>query len=307
MVKRSSIKLKQRFVVTMNSLINPLWFLLYWMLFSFHLAAIAPYAFFDEPIDVVIPCIRKDMDTLEMCIEGIRANGQNIGRIIVVSDEKLTDKAEWFDEKKFPFNQKDISLALFKGSLQGIAYLSTPGSRVGWYYQQLLKLYAPLTIPDISSNVLVLDADTIFLNPVSFIHPISGGGLYNPGSEYHLGYFYHAARLSGNQIYRLNPDYSGITHHMLFQRAVIVELLHEIENYHQQPFWKAFGECVDLNELFVGASEYEIYFNYVFSKTPQVFLRPLKWANIQKLKEIPQYKDQGYHFVSCHDWCRIED
>ena len=40
------------------------------------------------PIDVVIPCHPKDLDTLELCIEGIRKYGQNIRRVIVVFIQK---------------------------------------------------------------------------------------------------------------------------------------------------------------------------------------------------------------------------
>ena len=35
------------------------------------------YQFPDEMIDVVIPCVRKDLETLELAIEGIRKNGKH--------------------------------------------------------------------------------------------------------------------------------------------------------------------------------------------------------------------------------------
>ena len=40
------------------------------------------------------------------------------------------------------------------------------GGSCGWYFQQLLKLYAPLIIPDILENVLILDSDTVFFRKV---------------------------------------------------------------------------------------------------------------------------------------------
>ena len=43
-------------------------------------------------IDVVIPAHKKDIDTLDLCIDGIRKNVKDVRRIIVVSKEKLTDK-----------------------------------------------------------------------------------------------------------------------------------------------------------------------------------------------------------------------
>ena len=55
-------------------------------------------------IDVVIPAHKKDVDTLELCIESIRKNVKNVRRVIVVSKEKLTEKAEFYCEEDFPFS-----------------------------------------------------------------------------------------------------------------------------------------------------------------------------------------------------------
>lgn len=247
-----------------------------------------------EPIDIVIPCAEKDTPTLELAIEGIRKNGKDVRRIIVVSARKLTKKAEWFDENKYPFTADEISQEVLCNTL------SNQRPRLGWIYQQLLKLYAPFVIPGISSNVLVLDADTIFLNPVSFLGP-SGEGLYNPGNEYHPPYFDHMHRLLPG-LDRVFPHYSGISHHMLFQRPVLEDLLHTIESIHQVDAWKAICRCIDQEVKMM--SEYEIYFNFVFTRTEQMTIRPLKWMNCVKLSKISKYKRKGYHYVSCHSYCR---
>jgi hypothetical protein len=46
------------------------------------------YTLSPQPIDVVIPSTHKDLPTLDLCIQGIRIYGENIGRIIVVSAER---------------------------------------------------------------------------------------------------------------------------------------------------------------------------------------------------------------------------
>ena len=103
-----------------------------------------PYNFNDDAIDVVIPCHVKDKKILEFCIDGIKKNCNNIRRIIVVSATKLTDNAEWCDEKGFPFNKHDVALYLNRGDEAATTeYLNAANCTVGWYYQQLLKLYAP--------------------------------------------------------------------------------------------------------------------------------------------------------------------
>jgi hypothetical protein len=264
------------------------------------------FSFSNEPIDVVIPSTEKDLYTLNLCIDGIRKNGENIRRIIVVSKNKLTDQAEWYNEASYPFSFQDVAKALAQGDLHLQKTLSIHGSRTGWYYQQLLKLYAPLVIPDISSNVLILDSDTIFLNPVTFLNN-ENAGMYNTGVEYNDPYFRHAELLIPG-FYKIFPDYSGISHHMIFQRPVIDKLFSQVESTYSEPFWSAFCHLVDKNGVFgSGASEYEIYFNYVFSLTDQVSIRQFNWRNIQRLKEIRSLKKQGLHYVSIHTYDRVVD
>jgi hypothetical protein len=238
------------------------------------------YPFSAELVDVVIPCTDKDLISLEMCIAGIRENCQ-VRRVIVVSDRKLTDSAEWFDEANYPFSKQDVAFELVNHDLvKAKSLLTAPGSRVGWYFQQLLKLYAPFTIPEVSSNLLVLDADTVFLNPVEFLND-RFGGLYNVGQQHNSSYFQHADRLTGGVVKKIHSKYSGISHHMLFQRSVMEDLFDLVECTHQQPFWIAFCQSVDEKELsFSGASEYELYFNFVLSRTDQVNIRKLLWQNI---------------------------
>ena len=90
------------------------------------------YTFSQEAIDVVIPCCAKDRETLNLCIEGIRKFGKNIRRVIVVSNEPLTELAEWFDEKKFPFSKNDIAKEIFQGDASlAEEYLHAPKTRIG--------------------------------------------------------------------------------------------------------------------------------------------------------------------------------
>lgn len=257
-----------------------------------------------EPIDVVIPAHEKDCRSLDLCIEGIRKNCAQVRKIFVISSRPLTKEAEWVDETIFPFNKYMISFLFTGGDPQiARAFLSLPTSRIGWYFQQLLKLYAPFVIPDILENVLVLDADTIFLNPVEFIDP-SGNALYNIGTEYHPPYFVHVAKFLPG-LNKLFPHHSSITHHMLFQRPVLEELFTLVERHHKKPLWLAFCACVapeHIKKGISGASEYEIYMNFAFSRNKQVFVRPLRWTNVLSPFPLEEYKNQGYHYISWHAW-----
>ena len=68
------------------------------------------------------------------------------------------------DEKIFPFTHESIALEIFENNNKALTYLNKSNNRIGWIFQQLIKLYANFIIPNISSNMLILDADTIFLN-----------------------------------------------------------------------------------------------------------------------------------------------
>lgn len=265
------------------------------------------YPFSADPIDVVIPCTIKDKVSLELCIEGIRQHGQGIGRIIVISEEKLTDNAEWFDERRFPFRKADIALTLFqqdrKAALEYMTRCANSGySRLGWIYQQLLKLYALSVIPDISPNVLVLDADVIFLTSTAFIDA-DGAPFLTAAGEYHSPYFDHMRRLI--PWLKRETQYSGISHHMVMQRCVMDDLFKMIEERHQAPAWKALCQCIDPKDVYDPClSEYEIYFNFLLARSDQAHVRLLKWDNIGSLKLLEDYQQKGYHYVAWHSWGR---
>ena len=259
----------------------------------------------EDPIDVVIPCTYKDLFTLKRAIEGIRTYGVNVRRIIVVSLTPLEADAEWFDEALFPFNKLSIALEILKNGSKAQCFIEEPKSRIGWIYQQLLKLYAPFVIPGISSNVLILDADTIFLNKTRFMDS-SGWVLFNIGSEYHAPYFSHMPKVLP-YLKRVHLDYSGVTHHMLFQKSILQDFINQVEEFHECPMWKAICRTIDLNELRGSCfSEYEMYFNFCLLNTNQRNIRPLSWRNVTTLMNMEKLRRRNIAYLSCHEWSRTD-
>jgi hypothetical protein len=269
-------------------------------LFSFDKAV---YSFSHDPIDVVIPCHKKDAAQLDRAIAAVRANVVGVRRIIVVSAEPFTYKAEWFDEALFPFNKRDISLEICKSKKIAHKELRKKGSRISWLYQQFLKLYAPFCIPDISSNVLIVDADVVFLRPVTFVQD-NGAGLYAVGEENWIAYFLHAKKVLPG-LKRLYKDYSGIVHHMLFQREVLEDLFNLIRAKHHREPWKVMARFIEMDKhkaiINSAMSEYEIYFNFVFARTDQVKMRHLKWCNSAE-HSFQKHADEDYDYVAVHSW-----
>lgn len=250
-------------------------------------------------IDVVIPAHKKDLATLEYAIDGIRKNIVDVRRIIVVSKEKYTDKAEWFNEALYPFSYQEIS------DLVG-------GQNVGWNFQQLLKLYAVLVIPNISENVLVVDADTVFYRKVSFFE--NGLPLYNLSKDKNLekDNFYQT---SFNHIKKILPEIakkfpknfeniSGICHHMLFQKHVIEDLLERIESYRDNgdKFYEIF---LKTGEDACSVAEYNLYFYFLISFYPQSYkIRILRYKNTAKFHPLLERLRRKYHYCSYHSYMR---
>jgi len=194
-------------------------------------------------------------------------------------------------EDQFPFSIKDIELYFGKNK------------RNGWYLQQLLKLYAGFVIPGILETYTVIDADVLFLKKKDlFINNIP---IYNYGSEKWEPYFDHMKKMHPDLI-RMDKDKSGICHMMTFQKKYVKELFELVENYHNgMDFWKVFLINVDKKyKLSSGASEYEIYFNFMLKNhKDKIIIKKMKWVSPFKLSSF-HYK--YYDYVAVH-WHKGED
>jgi hypothetical protein len=91
---------------------------------------------------------------------------------------------------------------------------------------------------------------------------------------------------------------------MLFNRKVLIELIERVEEYHQKDFWDIFLDSVVL-KTGSGASEYEIYFNYVMNnKQDLVRVRPLQWNNHGQRNDP---RDAGdWNYVNYHHHQQIK-
>lgn len=241
--------------------------------------------------DIVCCVGPRDTEKIKQQMPYTQRNIIGYRNIYLVSNTILTlDGCIWIDESMFPF------------SMETVQRIHGTKKRNGWYLQQLLKLYAGTVIPGIASTYLVLDADTFFLKPTTFISE-ENKCLYNYGTEYHLPYFYHIAQLCPT-IHKCFSDKSGICHHMMFQQQHLQSLFALVSTQHNhKPFYELFLEKVSPDQVdHSGASEYEIYFNYVFTVCPQeVQLRPLVWKNSYCIKD----SSLQYDYISCHWYMSI--
>ena len=239
--------------------------------------------------DIVIPVGPSDIDIIKNQLEYTKKNIIGYRNIYLISYVKSLEVEDCITiaEDSFPFSNETV--AKFHGK----------NTRNGWYLQQLLKLYAGLIIPNILDRYLVIDSDTFFLKPTQFIK--DNKCLYNFGTEYHLEYFDHMKKLDKN----LTKQYmtkSGICHHMMFETKYIKLLFDKIESNHNDKFYNIFLKNVN-NINGSGASEYEIYFNFMLKYyNNEIIIRPLQWKNTKSLNNDKD--NNNYDYISYHHYMR---
>ena len=81
------------------------------------------------------------------------------------------------------------------------------------------------------------------------------------------------------ELIKVDKNKSGICHHMIFETKYIDELISRIEKNHNELFYNIFLKLVT-DKIGSGASEYEIYFNYMLKyNSDKIQIRKLNWKN----------------------------
>jgi hypothetical protein len=102
---------------------------------------------------------------------------------------------------------------------------------------------------------------------------------------------------------RLSPslyrviNMSGICHHMMFETKLVQELFNLVESKHNDKFYNVFLKNVAKDDYNgAGASEYEIYFNYILNyHSDKIFIRELNWNDSYKTN-----LNRDFDYVSAH-------
>lgn len=238
--------------------------------------------------DVCIPFHPKDKDILEYCIPSIRQNLPDAQTIFVVSAENPdVEGCVWIPETSYPFTKEDIGKIILCPH------------RVGWYLQQLLKLYCHRILPSTAEYILILDSDVIIKKKINFFH--DSKILFAISEEDTPPYFTHMEKLIPGLQKQI--PFSGIVHHIMTKRNHMETLLSQIEEIHNKPAWKGMLELVDPEDYDKsGMADYEIYFNYCIKFFPTEYeIRPLRFANVSNFSEFQQ---EDVSLVALHAWMR---
>jgi hypothetical protein len=253
------------------------------------------------PVDVVIPAHEKDFPVLKMAVRAALRHVTPIRRLHVVSAQRFDypgDRVRWIQEPELP------ALPALPDVRERWAQADPEtASRAPWVYQQLLKLGAGSYIDDLTPSYLVIDADVIFLRPVSFDPDAVGRFPYSRAFEYHPPYREAYARLLGSTA---STGFSLTAHHMLYDRALMAELHGELEQRHGVPWYWAYVDAVDKQEA-SSISEMDIYGWWMLDRHPEHGnARQLNWRDVRIPPGIlgRAALAPDFDFVAAHAWYR---
>lgn len=251
-------------------------------------------------IDCLIPVHKKDFNTLNLCVNGLKKNILNLNKIFVVSNENPEiDNVIYIPQSEYNgyVNIQKI-IKNFNDKNPNLTY------RSGWIYQQFLKLLSAKVIPQLTNSYLVVDADTVFLRPVYFD---PDKFYYCKASEYHVPYLTTIKKLLGVEE---TIGFSTISHHMIFNKNIMNEMIQSIEkNFNSNSLFDCIMSVIDYNEL-SSISEWDLYANYIIKNYPHICVnRQLFWEDISYVpsQDNMNFLKQNLDFISCHFYLREKD
>lgn len=180
----------------------------------------------------------------------------------------------------------------------------------GWYLQQLIKLYA-VSACEPNEIVLIWDADTVPIRPLSFIDA-QGRLVYYKSDEHHPPYFETIARLLG---LGKKVDFSFIAQCFVLRTSWFDAFCRSIEERHQTSWPNALLDSIDFEEG-NGFSEYETLGTFISHYYPdQITYSEHEWLRLgnSTLGHIAFLNDhviaeqlRDYDFVSFEKWDRAK-
>lgn len=239
-------------------------------------------------IDVMIPAAPKDADLLDQVIEGIRTSIQHtIKNIYVIAPDDLRIRS---------ICARNNCVHVTETSILGYG---TEKVR-GWIFQQLLKYGASKIVTE--KYFLVIDADTVLLNPHIFIKKEKL--VFFQSGEWHQPYFNNFKKLFG---LRATSLVSHISHMMFFETESLNKMKQEIEKVHNMPWDEAIIKMLDEKES-ESFSEYETYSNWMIRTYPRkvtelpFYNTGLTRQHIARYPELRKTYGKSYNSVSFHSY-----
>lgn len=221
----------------------------------------------EKGFDVIIPVAIKDAPFIRRTLNYVFQNLEGVGNVYIIASRKLfgvIKKRTKNIERCILLDEDTIvdGLSFFKLN----SFLKQKGfKRTGWLFQQFLKLgFAQSSYCD-KDYYLSWDADTIPLRKISFFdyeHPF-----FTRKGEFHKPYFDAIKRLLNMD---KSVDFSFIAEHMLFNKAIVIQMLRDIELHNDGTWLEAILSNVDFNEPNC-FSEFETYGTYCANRHKDLY------------------------------------
>jgi hypothetical protein len=229
----------------------------------------------DVKIDTYSPLLDKDLLTFPYALESVRRNVKHpIGKSYIISpnSEKIKKvckemNCEWI-------NETDVSPV----ALNDIGYIVNGVNRNGWLLQQFVKLSADKFVN--SDHIFWVDTDTIFLRPHVFEH--NGKYIFDISDEYNPPYFKIYEKLF-KQPAKLPVSF--VAHHMIVQKAKLVEMNKKIEEVNGMEWYKAILHHLDRTSP-VGFAEFETFGQYMYANYSDTMILEYWYNKMAKYGEI---------------------
>jgi hypothetical protein len=212
--------------------------------------------------NVIIPAIRRNLNTLEYVIPYVTKNIRPMNIIIIANSDMKNDLRK-FSEVQF-FDEDKLMLGLTLEKVSELLFdICGEKKRAGWYFQQFIKMAWAYKCSE--ENYVVWDADTIPLNQVDFFTQ-DGKLVFTEKMEYNKPYFETIEKLFSGKVKKYN-DKSFIAEHMIINRSYMKQVIDDINNndsLNGSYFFEKILRAIDLDDIkHSGFSEFETYGNYV--------------------------------------------
>jgi hypothetical protein len=216
-------------------------------------------------IDVLICCTEKDLRSLPEVVDSIFQHSLNPVREITIISPKKLDLSNLNLKYSTRINNVLDEIIIDKLEMNLIEGVS-PQGRTGWVTQQVLKIkYA---IDSTSKYLLVIDSDTILLQPHAFVNK-SGTQTLSISYEKHMPYLEHSSRYFNSQ----KSKKSYVTHYQLWQTAFIKEMFPQ--SFDSICEWLRLGQTNEAS----GFSEFHCYGMWLEMRHPNNRII-ISWRNL---------------------------
>lgn len=140
-------------------------------------------------------------------------------------------------------------------------------SRLGWYYQQFLKMAFSFICPN--DYYMTWDSDTIPTHKIEMFDE-NGNPFFDIKEEYEPAYFHTIENLFG---YKKCIRESFISEHMVFNVKLMKQFIDDIMSapFDGTTFFEKIINAINISDFKTGFSEFETYGTWVANKHPDMY------------------------------------